>query len=176
MAWKTGRRRNMYSIGDKVVYGALGVMEIVDITDQTVGDLTKKYYVMKEYSSPSSLLTYVPTDSEALVSQMKPLLTRDEIIETVKAAKSAPPLEWIEDNRARVEFYKKILMSADRVKLLSMIDSVYRTGIRREEEGKKNYIADENSMRRAEKIINSEFALVLGIAESDVPEFIKSVE
>ena len=38
----------MYSIGDKVVYGALGVMEIVDITDQTVGDLTKKYYVMKE--------------------------------------------------------------------------------------------------------------------------------
>ena len=166
----------MYSIGDKVLYGALGVMEIVDVADQTVGDLTKKYYVMKEYSSPSSLLTYVPMDSESLVAQMKPLLTKDEIVETVRAAKKAPPLEWIEDNRARVEFYKKILASSDRVMLLSMIDTVYRTGIRREEEGKKNYIADENSMRRAEKIINTEFALVLGISESDVPSFIDSVE
>ena len=38
----------MYRIGDKVVYGALGVMEIIEITDQTGGDVTRKYYVMKE--------------------------------------------------------------------------------------------------------------------------------
>ena len=165
----------MYCIGDKVVYGALGVMEIIEITDQTVGDITRKYYVMKEYSSTSPSLTYVPLDNETLTSQMKPLLTKDEIVEVVRKAKNSPPLEWIEDNRARSEAYKKILSTADRALMLSMIDSVYKTGIRREEEGKKNYIADENSMRRAEKLINSEFALVLGIPESDVPEFIKSV-
>jgi len=165
----------MYCTGDKVVYGALGVMEIIEITDQTVGDVTRKYYVMKEYSSNSPSLTYVPLDNETLTSQMKPLLTRDEIIEVIRKAKNSPPLEWIEDNRARSEAYKKILSTADRALMLSMIDSVYKTGIRREEEGKKNYIADENSMRRAEKLINSEFALVLGIPESDVPEFIKNV-
>ncbi len=165
----------MYCTGDKVVYGALGVMEIIEITDQTVGEITRKYYVMKEYSSNSPSLTYVPLDNETLTSQMKPLLTRDEIIEVIRKAKNSPPLEWIEDNRARSEAYKKILSTADRALMLSMIDSVYKTGIRREEEGKKNYIADENSMRRAEKLINSEFALVLGIPESDVPEFIKNV-
>ena len=165
----------MYRIGDKVVYGALGVMEIIEITDQTVGDVTRKYYVMKEYSSNSPSLTYVPLDNEALTLQMKPLLTKDEIIEVVRKAKNSPPLEWIEDNRARSEAYKKILSTADRTLLLSMIDSVYKTGLRREEEGKKNYIADENSMRRAEKLINTEFSLVLGIPESDVPEFIKNV-
>ena len=165
----------MYRIGDKVVYGALGVMEIIEITDQTVGDVTRKYYVMKEYSSNSPSLTYVPLDNETLTSQMKPLLTKDEIVEVIRKAKNSPPLEWIEDNRARSEAYKKILSTADRALMLSMIDSVYKTGIRREEEGKKNYIADENSMRRAEKLINTEFALVLGIPESDVPEFIKNV-
>ena len=165
----------MYCTGDKVVYGALGVMEIIEITDQTVGEITRKYYVMKEYSSNSPSLTYVPLDNETLTSQMKPLLTRDEIIAVIRKAKNSPPLEWIEDNRARSEAYKKILSTADRALMLSMIDSVYKTGIRREEEGKKNYIADENSMRRAEKLINSEFALVLGIPESDVPEFIKNV-
>ena len=165
----------MYRIGDKVVYGALGVMEIIEITDQTVGDVTRKYYVMKEYSSNSPSLTYVPLDNETLTSQMKPLLTKDEIVEVIRKAKNSPPLEWIEDNRARSEAYKKILSTADRALMLSMIDSVYKTGIRREEEGKKNYIADENSMKRAEKLINTEFALVLGIPESDVPEFIKSI-
>ncbi len=165
----------MYGIGDRVVYGALGVMEIVDITNQAVGDVTRAYYVMKEYSSNAPSLTYVPTENEALTSQMKPLLTKEEIIDVVKTAKNSPPLEWIEDNRARSEAYKKILATADRVKILCMIDSVYRTGIRREEEGKKNYIADENSMKKAEKLINTEFSLVLGIPESEVQEFIKNI-
>lgn len=165
----------MYGIGDKVVYGAFGVMEIVDVTEQPVGDEMKKYYVMREYASQSSSLTYVPLDNEVLVEQMKPLLTREEILEVIKEAKSAPPLEWIEDNRARSEFYKKMLSTADRCKLLRMIDTVRKTGIRREEEGKKNYIADENSMYRAKKLIATEFALVLGIPETEVEDFIEGV-
>lgn len=166
----------MYGIGDRVVYGAFGVMEIVDIAEQSFGDVTKQYYVMKEYSSPSSSLTYVPLDNELLTEQMKPLLTKDEIAEVIRAAKKSPLLDWIEDNRARSEYYKKLLGTADRLKLLCMIDTVYQTGIRRESEGKKNYIADENSMHRAKKLIATEFSLVLGIAESEVPEFIKNFE
>ena len=165
----------MYGIGDKVVYGAFGVMEIVDVTEETLGDVKKKYYVMKEFSSTSNSLTYVPLENEMLTSQMKPLLTKDEIVAVVKESKVAPPLEWIDDNRARSEFYKKLLSTSDRLKLLLMIDAVYRTGVRREVEGKKNYIADETSMRRAEKLIATEFSLVLGIPENEVKAFIESV-
>ena len=165
----------MYSIGEKIVYGAMGVMEIVDITEQTIGDLTRKYYVLKEYSAPTSSLTYVPVDNEMLVAQLKPLLTKEEIVEAVRIAKTTQPIEWIEENRARSEAYKRILATADRVSLLAMIKLVRETGIRREEEGKKNFIADENIMKKAEKNISTEFSLVLGIPESDVPEFIKNV-
>ena len=165
----------MYGIGDKVVYGAFGVMEIVDVTEQDIGDVKKKYYVMKEFFSPSNSLTYVPLENEMLTSQMKPLLTKDEIVAVIKESKVAQPLEWIDDNRARSEFYKKLLSTSDRLKLLLMIDAVYKTGVRREAEGKKNYIADENSMHRAEKLIATEFALVLGIPENEVKAFIESV-
>ena len=165
----------MYGIGDKVVYGAFGVMEIVGVTEQDFGDVKKKYYVMKEFSSPSNSLTYVPLENEMLTSQMKPLLTKDEIVAVIKESKVVPPLEWIDDNRARSEFYKKLLSTADRLRLLLMIDAVYKTGVRREAEGKKNYIADENSMHRAEKLIATEFALVLGIPENEVKAFIESV-
>ena len=165
----------MYGIGDRIVYGAQGVMEIVDITEQELGDSARKYYVMKEYASASPSLTYVPFDNELLIAQMQPLLTKDEIVAAVKAANAMGELEWIEENRARSESYKRILASADRVMMLAMIRSVYITGKRREEEGKKNYVADENVMRKAEKHINVEFALVLGIPESDVPAFIDSI-
>lgn len=165
----------MYGIGDKVVYGAFGVMEILDVTEQTVGDVTKKYYVLKEYSSHSSSLTYVPLDNEALLGQLKPLLTKDEILEVIRAAKAAPTLEWIEDNRARSEYYKRLLSTADRFMLLCMIDTVYKTGLRRVAEGKKNYIADENSMHRAIKLITTEFSLTLGIPEGEVKAFIDAV-
>lgn len=166
----------MYGIGDKVVYGAFGVMEIVDITEQTVGDTPRKYYVMKEYSSQSPSLTYVPLDNEALVGQMQPLLNADEISAVVVKAKDMTPLEWIEDNRARSESYKKILSSSDRALMIAMIETVYRTGLRREEEGKKNYIADENIMKKAQKIISEEFSIVLGIPENEVSELIKNIK
>ena len=168
-----GRRRSMYVIGDRVVYGAFGVMEIIDITEQSFGDVTKQYYVLKEYAAQSSSLTYVPLDNELLVSQMKPLLTEEEIVDVIRLAKASVPLEWVEDNRARSEKYKKILSTSDRVLLLAMIETVYRTGVKREAEGKKNYIADENSMNRAIRLISTEFALVLGIPESEVPDFIR---
>ena len=163
----------MYAIGDKILYGTLGVMEIVDITEQSIGDAVKQYYVLKEYASSSGSLTYVPTDNEVLLANIRPLLTKDEIVEVIMAAKDAPLLEWIEDNRARAEYYKKVLASLDRAQMMIMIETVIATGKRREKEGKKNYIADENSMRRAEKLISTEFSLVLGIPESEVFDFIK---
>ena len=165
----------MYGIGEMVVYGAFGVMEIVGVTAEMLGNEPKKYYVMREYSSNTSSLTYVPIENAALVEQMKPLLTPEEIVSVVKKAKTSPPLDWIEDNRARSEFYKKLLSTSDRCMLLLMIDAVRKTGIRREAEGKKNYIADENSMHRAEKLIATEFSLVLGIPESEVADFIKNI-
>ena len=166
----------MYSIGEKIVYGAMGVMEIVDITEQTIGDVARKYYVMKEYTSPTASLTYVPVDNEMLTSQLKPLLTREEIVATIREAKATQPIAWIEENRARSEAYKRILATADRVQLLAMIRMVYETGLRREAEGKKNFIADENIMRKAQKNITAEFSLVLGIPESEVFEFIKNTD
>ena len=164
----------MYAIGDKVLYSTIGVMEIVDIADQTIGDVSKTYYVMKEYASLSTSLTYVPIDNEFLLSNIKPLLTKDELYEVIKAAKVAEPIEWIEDNRARAENYKKILASLDRVRIMSMIDTVIATGIRREAEGQKNYIADETSMMKGQKLISVEFSLVLGIPENEVWSFIES--
>lgn len=166
--------RLMRSIGEKVVYGSYGVMEIVDIREEKVMDLLRKYYVLEPVGRGSDSQTFIPVDNESLVSQMHPLLTKNEIIEILGAAGNMPPLKWIADNRQRSEQFKAIIESGDRAAMLTMIGSIHKTGERRNEEGKKNYLADENAMHKAEKILNTEFSIVLGIPEEDVPKFIRS--
>ena len=163
----------MRKIGEYVVYGGNGVMVVVDIKEESFGGVTRSYYVLRDVSSNSESLTYVPTDSAVLVSQMRPLLTKDEVLNVIKNAKDASDCEWAKDNRARTEIFKRILESGDRVKLISMIRTIYNAGLKREAEGKKNFVSDENAKQRAEKLIFSEFSIVLEMPETEVSEFIK---
>ena len=163
----------MHNVGEKVVYSSNGVMEIVDIREELVLDAPKKYYVLCAHGTQSGSQTFVPVDNEKLVAKMRPLLTREEVMEIIGSLDSIPVADWIGDNRARSESFKCTIEEGDRVKMISMIKLINETAKRRAEEGKKNYLADENAMQRAEKLLYSEFATVLGIEESAVPEFIE---
>lgn len=164
----------MHKVGDKVLYGTVGVMVIADIREECVYGLTRSYYVLRELSGRGGE-TLIPTDSDILVSRMRPLLTREEIDEIIRSAKSAPGAEWIKDNRTRAEKFKKIILSGNRAELITMIHSIYIEGVKRTEAGKKNYLSDENAMRKAEKLLYSEISVVCGIPEQDVPEYIKKL-
>ncbi len=163
----------MHKIGENVVYGGNGVMTVVDIREERFGDDLRSYYVLREVGSRSESLTFVPTDNEALVAQMRRLLTKEEVFEVIRGSKDAPDCEWAKDSRSRTECFRRIMESGDRGKIISMIRTIYNAGLRREDEGKKNFLSDENAMHKAEKLIYSEFSLILGIPEAEVPEFIK---
>ena len=69
----------MHKIGDKIMYGAGGVMTIVDIREESILDISRSYYVLRPTLSKTESLTFVPADNEKLVSAMRPLLTKEEI-------------------------------------------------------------------------------------------------
>ena len=163
----------MHNIGDKIIYGSNGVMTIVDIREEAFGDVNHKYFVLHPVGVRSESLTFVPTDNERLVSMIRPLLTREQILDLLHSVKDMPECEWIKDNRARSEYFKNIMDSGDRAKMISMIRAIYNTGLRRIEEGKKNFLADENAMHKAENLLYSEFSIVLGIPEEEVPAFVE---
>ena len=51
-----------------------------------------------------------------------------------------------------------------------MIRTIYKMGEKRAREGKKNFVSDENALRRAERILTVEISLVFGIDESEVKD------
>lgn len=163
----------MNNIGDTVVYGSSGVMSIVDITDEVVLGTRRRYYVLCADAGGTMARTFVPLDNEKLTSQMLPLLSKEEALGIIRGMKTYPELTWIEESRARHEHFKSIMESGDRAKILAMIRSIKDAGLRRLEQGKKNYLSDEGLMAKAEKILYRELSIVLGIPEEDIPAFIE---
>lgn len=163
----------MHKIGDKILYGAGGVMTVVDIREESIGDIPRSYYVLRPTLARSDSFTFVPVDNERLVSCMRPLMTKDEIVALLRGGRDIPPVKWINENRARQEFFKKIMESGDRAQMVAMINAIDENGKRREAEGKKNFLSDENAKAKAIRLLHTEFAVVLDIPEEEVPAFIK---
>lgn len=163
----------MRRIGEKVVYSTYGIMEIIDVREECVGDVIRKYYVMREPNSTSATQVFVPVDNKKLVSAMRPLLTREEALLLIDSIPTLDVLEWKSDNRIRSEKFRKIVESGNRSEMLALIKTVYENGERRGIDGKKNYLTDEGFMKKAEKLLYSELSEVLGIPSADIPEFIK---
>ena len=65
----------MHQIGDKIMYGASGIMTVVDIRDEAIGNVRRSYFVLRPTLLNTDSYTFVPTDNERLVSLMRPLLS-----------------------------------------------------------------------------------------------------
>ena len=162
----------MHSIGERVIYGANGVMEIVDIREELVMDTARKYYVLSEINKPTASQVFVPIDNEKLVGMMRPILTKEEALLMISRIKDIPEAEWKRDNRTRAEKFRSVIETGSRDEMISVIKAVYENGLKRQTEGKKNYLSDESVMKKAEHLIYSELSVVLGIPESEVIDLI----
>lgn len=138
----------------------------------SLGGETKQYCVLCPINDVRSVV-YVPTDNEALMSRIHPLLSTkeiDEIIGTVIPEK----IEWIASDAERKEFCGQALKSGDRLRIMQMIRMLYD---RREDllkQKKHFHVTDERFLKDATKLLHEEFAFVLGISPAEVPEYIAS--
>ena len=164
----------MYKIGENLVYASNGVMCVVDIRDEQIGDTSRSYYVLRSAFGKSESLVFVPTDNDRLTSLMHPILTRDEAEKFLSLPIDLSLIEWNENSRARTEYFKRVIESGERARILAMIRAIYESGLRREALGKKNFLSDETVKQRAEKLLASELSLVLSISEDEALALIKN--
>lgn len=157
----------MYNIGDNIIYGMGGVMTVVDIRRESLSGEEKDYYLLCDYGKHNSTVTYVPMDNPKLIESMHRLLTHEEVMESITIAKALPDVEWIQDSRKRTEGYRSIMRSANRSEILAMIRTIHNIGLARAAIGKKNYLADEAIMQKAEGVLLLEFSIALEITQSE---------
>lgn len=162
----------MFSINDTVLYGANGVCRITDICQKEFSGVIKDYYILTPLSN-ETMTIFVPVNNKLLTNRIKRILSKEEICDLITTA-SSKHINWIIDDNERKEHYRTILSSGNRLEILNMIRELYIHKQEQLKNGKKMHLSDEQLMKEAERLLYSEFSLVLNIRADEVPKFISS--
>lgn len=160
----------MYNINDTVLYGANGVCRISEICERDFSGTAKEYYILRPLAN-ETMTIFVPVENKILTDRMRRILSPEEIYELIGAI-SNEPIVWIDDDNERKEHYRTVISSGDRAALLKMIRELYLHKQDQLSMGRKAHLSDEQFLKEAEKLLYSEFSLVLNIKPDEVPNFI----
>ena len=161
----------MLQVGSQVVYGIHGVCSIVDVEIRRVDRKKVEYFVLEPREQPGTRY-YVPTQNQVALSKLRPMLTRDEL-EALLVSEQTHRESWIADENQRKQHYRELINSGDRAALIGMICMLHEHKESQLAAGRKFHLCDENFLRDAQKLLNSEFSLVLGIPQAEVAAYIE---
>ena len=167
--WKG--RQHMFCQGDQVMYGIHGICRILTLETKKVDRKAIEYYVLEPVDQPGARF-YIPTQNPAAVAKLRPMITRQQI-DALLCSEDARSGQWIADENQRKQYYKELIVSADRAALVRMIHTLHKHRQEQQAAGRKFHLCDENFLRDAEKLLSTEFAIVLGIAQDEVGDYIK---
>ncbi|MDO4518364.1 MAG: hypothetical protein Q4B78_04065, partial [Bacillota bacterium] len=94
-------------------------------------------------------------------------------IEDILMGLSSEDVEWIDDRRERNEYFKSILHDGISSRLLNMIILIYERKRKLAKVSKKLPVADTNTLKHAEKLVEEEFGYVLQLDDEEVPKYIR---
>lgn len=165
----------MFQLGDQVIYGIHGVCRVAQFETRRIDKKTIEYYVLEPVEQPGARF-YVPTQNQAAVAKLQPILTRQELEELLRAVSDNTDV-WIEDENQRKLRYRELITSGDRGSLIGMIRALVKHKQAQEAAGKKFHLCDDNFLRDAQKLLSSEFSRVLNISPDEVGAYIeKSID
>lgn len=114
---------------------------------------------------------YVPVENEAAVSKLRPLLSREELLELLHSEK-VRNYPWIADENQRKLRFRELINSGDRGALMGMIGALHRHKKAQLAAGRKFHQSDENFLSDAQKLLNAEFSQVFCLTPGEVSAFI----
>lgn len=161
----------MYTCGDLVVYGVHGVCRITELEQRMVDRKRLTYYVLEPLDQDGARY-FVPTHNESSVGKMRAVLSA-QALEALLRSNEVRADAWIPDENLRKQTDRELISSGDRTRLLQMVYSLHRHKSEVLAAGKKFHLCDDNFLRDAQKLLSSEFYLVLGIPANQVGEYVR---
>ena len=149
-----------FKIGEILMYGSVGLVEIIDERRESAFGVERDYYILRELGTASDSQIFVPKDNQKLLSNMRALVSFAKA-KALLQKKDREEIEWNKDNRTRSEKFRKIIDSGNREQLLALISRINRARRERIKEGKKCFLLDENTLEKAVGLISREFSFVL---------------
>ena len=164
--------KRLYELGDLIVYGGEGVCRVEDIgvPPLTGVNQNRMYYTLKPLYREGRI--YAPVDTTMF---MRPVITKDDADALIRRIPEIEP-EVYENSNLRYlnEYYQAQLQNYSCEGLLKLIRSTHAKREVMRGRGKKLGLVDERYMKRAQDMLQGEFAVALGIERGEVPEYIET--
>ena len=161
----------MYEIGRQFLYGGHGVCRITATKVMRSGKGKATYYVLEPVEQPGTKF-FVPVENDAAVAKLRPLLTREELLELLHCDR-VRNYPWIGDEGQRKLRFRELITSGDREALMGMIGALLRHKAALTAAGRKFHLSDENFLHDAQKLLNAEFSQVFDLKPQEVNGFIQ---
>lgn len=129
------------------------------------------YYILIPEEDTKTKI-YIPTEPEPI--GLRRLISKGEVLKLIQNIQYIAPID-ITDEKQREQEYKRALRSNDPSQLAAIIKTLYTRELFRKTQGKKTTAMDKSYFQRAEKLLYSELAIVLGVDEISIPDRIKAV-
>lgn len=161
------------SVGKTVIYRSAEICRVTALERKMLdGKTTREYWVLSPIGSERATY-YVPADCAQ--DKLREPLTREEVLAIIDSLSNGSAQNFDgKTDREKKAAQEAILSHGSHTQVLNLTRTLYCEQEKRRENGKKLAAADERAMKAAESLINREFGFVLGIEESEVPEFIRA--
>lgn len=161
----------MYKIGEFIIYGSSGVCEVQNIGTLNIRGVDKvnTYYTLIPIDENGKI--FVPIDTKIF---MRNIITFEEAERLIELIPYIEEKQCSEKNmRLLQDYYKNLLNTHDCVDLLTVISSVSDKRSNANKNGKKLGQIDERFMKMAERLINDEFSVALGIPRDEIKGYLE---
>lgn len=158
----------MFKKGDLILYSVHGICKVDDICEKTISHIKKQYYILHPINETNlSISTPVDNDKVAMLE----LLTKEEAQETLELFKN-PGINWIEIDRERSEVYNEIIKQWNRREIVKIANTLMRTKIDLENNGKKFHEKDKKMLLDIQSILFSELAFSLDTTSEEIAKIV----
>lgn len=152
------------------MYGVHGVCTVVDEEKRKVDRKTVEYLVLEPVGQSGSQYL-VPSGNPNAMAKLRPVMSRREL-DALLSSEEVHRDAWISDENQRKQCYRELITSGDRTALLRMVHTLNKHKKERAAAGKKFHLCDENFLRDAQRLLESEFSMILEIQPSEVQNYV----
>lgn len=162
----------MYPVGSYVIYGAMGVcvVEDVSVPDFCAPEEPKYYYSLRPVHSAGAILA--PVDTPVFMRTVISRSDAEALIDSIPSLPAVPfPGRGLQELKA---FYAEALKSKTCLELVELLLSIRAKKTERESRNQKLGVIDESCLKRAEALLFDEIAIALDIPVEEVGGFIRA--
>lgn len=147
----------MFEIGDKVIYGVVGVCEVEDIAKPPIKGIEGDYYFLQPVYDSKGIIYSPVKSNKVLMREIMTVKDADKLIERARNCKKDDMLnEKVTPNQ-----YDEMIKSQNAFELMHLIRGLYNIKNERAKDLRKMKSADSRMLLAARKLLYGEMAVSL---------------